>query len=79
MKIESKALRQFRKMDAQMAKRLRDALICYERNKTGDVKKLQGRKGYRLRVGSYRAIFEVDKNEIIVIEVGPRGDVYYAL
>lgn len=33
---------------------------------------------YRMRIGSYRAIFEV-KNEIvtiIVIKIGSRGDVY---
>ena len=41
-----------------------------------DIKSLSGRDGYsRLRIGSYRAIYTVNM-EIIVIRVGPRGDVY---
>lgn len=41
-------------------------------------KKLQGRDGYRLRVGDWRIIYEVHKKEvvIIVLKVAPRGEVY---
>lgn len=40
--------------------------------------KLQGRSGYRLRVGDWRVIYEVDKDEIVVIvvKIAPRGEVY---
>jgi mRNA interferase RelE/StbE len=33
---------------------------------------------YRVRVGDYRAIYEINNDELvlIVIKVGPRGDVY---
>lgn len=43
-----------------------------------NVKKLKGRPGYRLRVGDWRVIFTLDNDELvlIVIEIGPRGDVY---
>ena len=35
---------------------------------TGDIKRLQGREGYRLRIGDHRVIFEIDQsgNPIIV-------------
>ena len=35
---------------------------------TGDIKRLQGRDGYRLRIGDHRVIFEIDQsgNPIIV-------------
>jgi len=42
----------------------------------GDVKKLQGYKtAYRLRVGDYRILFDMD-GEIEIIDVLPRGAAY---
>lgn len=39
---------------------------------------LGGRDGYRLRVGSYRVLYRVDKGALLVevFRVGSRGDVY---
>ncbi len=45
----------------------------------GDVKRLQGQKEpplYRLRIGSYRVIFYMEKDQTIVLNVDNRGDVY---
>ena len=43
----------------------------------GDVKKLRGiENGYRLRIGSVRVLFEKVGNEINVIKIDNRGDVY---
>jgi mRNA interferase RelE/StbE len=40
--------------------------------------KLQGRDGYRLRVGGWRVIYELDDDRLVmlVLEVGPRGGIY---
>jgi len=38
----------------------------------GDVKALQGRDGYRLRIGSYRVIFDEDATTILTIYIGRR-------
>lgn len=40
--------------------------------------KLQGRASYRLRVGDWRVIYEVNKTEvvIIVLKIAPSGEVY---
>jgi mRNA interferase RelE/StbE len=40
--------------------------------------KLQGRSGYRLRVGDWRVIYEINNTEvvIIVLKIAPRGEVY---
>ncbi|MEW5828965.1 MAG: type II toxin-antitoxin system RelE/ParE family toxin [Chloroflexota bacterium] len=43
-----------------------------------NAKKLQGRPGYRLRVGDWRVIYEINRDEvvIIVLKIAPRGEVY---
>lgn len=43
-----------------------------------DIKQLAGRPEWRLRVGGWRVLFRVYKDEIIIIvvSVSPRGDVY---
>ena len=40
--------------------------------------KLQGREGYRLRVGDWRVIYEINKEEIVILvmKIAPRGEVY---
>ena len=75
MKITKTAQKQLRKMHKQDASRLLNALKEYESSGRGDVKKLQGRNGYRLRVADMRAIFEV-VNGVIVLQAGYRGSIY---
>ncbi len=61
----TKAVRQLRKI-ADKAKRQRifaeaQQLASWP-NCPGDIKRLQGRDDYRLRVGDYRVIFEIDQS-----------------
>ena len=42
----------------------------------GDIKKLQGTGGYRLRVGNFRVLFNVDGIIIDIIDIGNRGQIY---
>ena len=42
----------------------------------GDIVKLVGLPGYRLRVGAYRVIFDYDGDTLVVRHVGPRGGIY---
>jgi mRNA interferase RelE/StbE len=52
-------------------------LFLLQENLSGDVKKLRGFKDrYRLRVGPYRVIFQLDKDVIVVYDFGDRKDVY---
>lgn len=43
-----------------------------------NAKKLQGRSGYRLRIGDWRVIYEINTDEIVIIvlKIAPRGKVY---
>jgi mRNA interferase RelE/StbE len=43
----------------------------------GDVKALQGRNGYRLRIGSYRFLFDEDATTILAIYIGRRASTTY--
>jgi mRNA interferase RelE/StbE len=42
------------------------------------VKQLVGEPGYRLRVGDWRVIYDVDSGRLVVrvLKIGPRGGVY---
>ena len=44
----------------------------------GDVKALRGCDGYRLRIGSYRVIFDEDATTILAIYIGRRSTMTYA-
>ena len=45
----------------------------------GDIKKMKGKKLkniFRLRVGKYRIIYQSEKEQIKVIDIDSRGDIY---
>ena len=59
--------------------RILDALGLLEEDPFGgDVVELKGRAGWRLRVGRWRVLFRLDEEHraIVVLGIGPRGDVY---
>jgi mRNA interferase RelE/StbE len=57
--------------------RVEAGLHRYAMSGQGDVKPLQGRNGYRLRIGSYRVIFDEDAATILAIYVGRRTTTTY--
>lgn len=73
------AIKTLSKMPANESSRIRSKVRQYAddaASQANNVKKLQGRDAYRLRVGDWRVIF--DENEVVidVIKVGARGSVY---
>jgi mRNA interferase RelE/StbE len=43
----------------------------------GDIKPLTGQSGrFRVRVGSYRILFRIKDDTILVTHIGPRGQAY---
>jgi mRNA interferase RelE/StbE len=56
---------------------VQQALVDYAATGAGDVKKLGGREGYRLRIGSYRVIFAEDRVTILAVHIGRRATTTY--
>ena len=54
-----------------------EGLIAYATSGAGDVKRLSGREGFRLRVGRYRVIFDEDQTTILAIYIGKRETTTY--
>ena len=68
-------------MPRNMAKLIREKLEMIAADPYPDhpnAKKLQGREGYRLRVGDWRVIYTIQNEQlmIIVLKVASRGEVY---
>ena len=73
------ATRQLRKLPAAVRDAINDAIATLENwPAVANVKTLQGRGGYRLRVGRYRVLFEVTKSVRWVTEILIRDDNTYA-
>jgi len=70
------ALRQWLKLSGDVRKRIDVKLAVYATNGSGDVKRLKGRNGIRLRVGDWRVIFVEQTTSIVVVAVGNRRDIY---
>jgi mRNA interferase RelE/StbE len=69
------------RMPRNTAKLIREKLEIIASDPYADhanAKKLQGREGYRLRVGDWRVIYKIQNEQlmIIVLKVAARGEIY---
>ena len=74
-----RAAKSLSKLPAKDYARTRDAIRALgEEPRPAGCKKLVGRDGWRVRVGRYRVIYEVDDDVrvVAVLDVGHRKDVY---
>jgi mRNA interferase RelE/StbE len=70
------ATRQWVRLSNDVRRRIDARLSEFAVSGKGDVKRLKGRAGARLRVGDWRVIFEEDDDDIIVVAVGHRREIY---
>ena len=73
------ALREARRLPPREKERIDRALAELAENpRPSGVRKLRGMEGYRLRVGDYRILYEVDESveEVTVWRIMSRSDVY---
>jgi len=74
------AVKALAKMPKATAERFRVAFSAIAINEIAhlDIKKMEGEAGFRLRIGRYRAVYEIDNGQLMVMvfNIGSRGDVY---
>jgi mRNA interferase RelE/StbE len=68
--------RQWARLSPDVRRRIDRRLTEFATSGHGDVKRLKGRDGLRLRIGDWRVIFYEDQATIIVAAVGHRRDIY---
>jgi mRNA interferase RelE/StbE len=82
IELSSRSLKYLNKLDPKTKNRISNYLELLSenpRNPELDIKRLQGETSlYRLRVGSYRILYTIKNNQLIimVINIGSRGDIY---
>jgi mRNA-degrading endonuclease RelE of RelBE toxin-antitoxin system len=68
--------RQWIKLAEQIRRRIDGRLTEFATSGKGDVKRLKGRQGSRLRVGDWRVIFYEESGSIVIVAVGHRREIY---
>jgi mRNA interferase RelE/StbE len=77
--ITKSVQKQLAKLPNKMANELEARMLQLEDNpRPFGYEKLKGREGYRIRVGNYRFIYEIQDNILVVtvLKVGDRKDIY---
>lgn len=73
-----KAIKFLKSTDKTNRENILNGILCLtEVPPVGDIKVLQGRKDeLRLRIGKYRIIYQYENNDLIILDIGSRGDIY---
>ena len=75
--LSPQAAKYLEKLNEPTKSRIKKAIKKLELNPPqGDIKSLVGKDGYRLRIGDYRAIFDIIDNTIVIYTIAPRGQAY---
>lgn len=74
---EKEALKELEKLEPSVSRRIVDKIEKMSENPSScDIKKLKASDYYRLRVGDYRIIFIFENNNIKVLKIGNRQQIY---
>ena len=77
LRFESRALKDLRRLDKQLSKRIVDRIEFMAEDLRGDVKKLTDHSPqYRLRIGDYRVLFDIEDKTIVIQRIRNRREVY---
>ena len=73
------AINQLQKLDVNLSRRIYKKVGELKDNPfTKNIKRLKGEEAFRLRIGDYRIIFDVDRKEgvITILRLGHRKNIY---
>ncbi len=75
--LKSKAIKDLKKISKEDAKKIAAKIKEMENDLQGDIKKLtKHTPEYRLRVGDWRILFEIEINKIVIYKIKHRKDAY---
>ena len=76
-KVSQQSASYLKRLDSKLKRRINDALLDAARDPIGASDHLVNRGADRsIRIGGLRIVFRIDKEEILVDTILPRGDVY---
>lgn len=77
LRFESRSLKDLRKLDKRLSKRIVDRIEIMSEDLKGDVKKLTDHSPqYRLRIGDHRVLFDIEDRTIVIQRIRDRREVY---
>ena len=81
IRYRSSAVKILRRMPSNVAKTVVGKINQLAENPyapNNNITRLTGESGYRLRVGDWRVLYEIDDDTLVIeiIKIGPRGGVY---
>ncbi len=77
IEFKPKAVKDLRSLPKQIQSKILEKIQLMENDLAGDVKKLTNfTPEYRLRVGNYRVLFEIENESIVIYRVKPRDKAY---
>lgn len=80
VELKPRAIKDLKALSVADQARVIARIQSLENNLAGDVKRLSNlTPDFRLRVGSYRILFEVDSNRVIIYRVTHRRNAYRSL
>ena len=74
----NRAVKDIKRLDPGIKKRIGKSLLRYQEDPLRHAEKLTDSLlgTYRFRIGDYRVIFDIESDEIIVLRVGHRREIY---
>jgi mRNA interferase RelE/StbE len=77
IEFKPRAIRDLKDIDRTVARRLAEKIQLLEHDLAGDVKRLTASTPeFRLRVGDYRVLFEIEGTRVIIYRIRHRKDAY---
>ncbi|MBW2610406.1 MAG: type II toxin-antitoxin system RelE/ParE family toxin [Deltaproteobacteria bacterium] len=73
-----RAIRDVRKLEPPIKLRIGKALLRFQEDPMKYAEKIADPKlgSYRFRIGDYRVIFDLEGEEIVILRIGHRRDIY---
>ena len=72
------AVKDIQKLEPQIKRRIGATLLRYKNDPLSYAKRLTNSKlgTYRIRIGDYRVVFDLEGSDIVILKVGHRRDIY---